>query len=236
MRASILIATCLVSSSALAFTCTKGALFAGNPTSSSGADRPADGTKLLEGPPFPYRTVAFSKGQLITHSGQEVWRAALADGKLHKVAGTEGSMQLVAGPCAKAKFANLAHLVVASDGSLFLSDQAANAILKITDPLGDKCTVVRWAGAARDITDGISPSRRPNAGNVDGPGDKAKLGTPQRLAIDAKDNVYFTEEDNAGIRRVANDEAHTVSTWAPTVAESGRQLSPTFMNGKVYVW
>ncbi|MBL8956561.1 MAG: hypothetical protein JNK82_37650, partial [Myxococcaceae bacterium] len=92
------------------------------------------------------------------------------------------------------------------------------------------------AGAAKDITDGISPSRRPNAGNVDGPGDKAKLGTPQRLAIDAKDNVYFTEEDNAGIRKVANDDAHTVSTWAPKVAESGRQLSPTFMNGKVYVW
>jgi len=218
-------------------TCSKGQLFAGNPLSSSGADRPADGTKLLEGTPFPYRTIAFSKGQLITHMGQEIWRASLSDLKLHKVAGTEGSMQLVSGPCAKARFANLAHMVVASDGSLFLSDQGANAILKVTDPLGEGCTVVRWAGAPKDIVEGISPSRRPNAGNVDGPGDKAKLGTPQRLAIDPKDNVYFTEEDNNTIRKVANDDAHTVSTLVSKVTEnSGTWLSPTFMGGKVYVY
>ncbi len=240
MRALLLLVS-LIPCSALAkdagLTCTKGALFAGNPSTSSGSDRPADGTKLLEGTPFPYRTIAFSKGQLITHMGQEIWRANLSDQKLHKIAGTEGALVLVSGPCAKAKFANLAHLVVASDGSLFVSDQTANAILKVIDPLGDGCTVVRWAGAPKDITDGISPSRRPNFGSLDGPGDKAKLGTPTRLAIDGKDNLYFWEEDNNTIRKVANDDAHTVSTLATKVTEnSSTSISTTFMNDKVYAW
>lgn len=217
--------------------CTTGSLFAGNPLHEDPAERPKDGTGLLEDPPFPHRQLVFSRGQVFTHMGQEIWRASLADKKLHRVAGAEGGMSLISGPCAKARFANIAHLALASDGSLFVSDQAANAILKVVDPLGDGCTVVRWAGAPKDLEGGISPSRRPNQGNVDGPGDKAKLGTPQRLALDPKDNVYFWEEDNNTIRKVANDAAHTVTTFAKNVTEgSGAMISQTFMGGKLYVW
>src|SRR5438552_2004718 len=59
------------------FTCTTATIFAGNPTHDDPMLRPADGTGLLADPPFPYRTVAFSNGQLITHDGQEIWRANL---------------------------------------------------------------------------------------------------------------------------------------------------------------
>lgn len=216
--------------------CSKVTLLAGNPTHGEPQERPKDGTGLLEDPPLPYRQVVFSKGQLISHTGSEIWRADLKDQKLHKVAGTEGGMALVSGPCAKARFGNIAHLAVASDGALYVSDQTANAILKVVDPLGAGCTVVRWAGAPKDV-ESLSPSSRPNAGNVDGPGDKAKLATPQRLALDGKDNLYFWDEDNNSIRKVSNDAAHTVSTFVSKLTEnSGALLSQTFLGGKLYVY
>src|SRR5512135_3819447 len=71
------------------FSCSTATLFAGDALYSNPADRPAEGTAILADPPFRYRTVVFSKGQMITHDGQEIWRADLADGLLHKVAGTE---------------------------------------------------------------------------------------------------------------------------------------------------
>lgn len=219
-------------------TCTTATLFAGNPLHDEPMLRPADGTGLLQDPPLLYRQVVFSNGQLITHVGQELWRASLSDKILHKVAGTEGNQALITGPCAQARFANIFHIAVASDGSLFVSDQTANGLLKVTDPLGDKCTVTRWAGVPKDIDSGLSPSRHTFTGNVDGPGDKARFGTIERLAIDPKDNVYAWDSDNESIRKIANDELHTVTTLVKKVPEKGssRLVSLAFMGGRVWAW
>src|SRR5437879_2412727 len=52
--------------------CTTATLFAGNATHNDPMLRPAEGTGLLQDPPFPYRTIIFTNGQIITHDGQEI--------------------------------------------------------------------------------------------------------------------------------------------------------------------
>jgi hypothetical protein len=221
------------------YSCTTGTLFAGNPVFMEPMMRPTDGTPLLQDPPFPYRTVVFSNGQMITHDGSEIWRANLSDGKLHKIAGTESADQaLVTGPCSGALFANIFHIALASDGSLFVSDQTANTILKVTDPLGANCRVSHWAGTPNDIQPGtITPSAPPNVGNTEGPGATAQFSLPERMAIDGSDNVYVWDNGNNSIRKIANDASHTVSTLVPNVvAGGGASLSEVFLGGKLYVW
>lgn len=220
------------------FSCTTGSLFAGNPLYDTPSDRPPDGTGIRSDPPFPYRTVVFSNGQMITHDGREIWRANLSDGKLHKLAGTESDSQaLVTGPCAGSRFANIFSLALASDGSLFVSDHTANAILKITDPLGSGCTVRHYAGTPVDIAPGdLDPGHPPNVGNVDGPGAMAKFGLPERMAVDGDDNVYVWDHGNDAIRKIASDTDRTVSTFAPDISDGGVLLSEVVLGGKLYVY
>ena len=60
------------------YRCTTGAVFAGNPTFPDPMMRPVEGAGLREGAPYNFRTVVFSQGQLISHSGQDLWRASLS--------------------------------------------------------------------------------------------------------------------------------------------------------------
>lgn len=219
------------------FACTTGALFAGNPLHPDPMQRPSDGTGLLEDPPFAYRTVVFSQGQVITHNGQEIWRASLTDKRLHKIAGTESGQALITGPCANARFSNIFHLVLASDGSLFVSDQTANTILKITDPLGAGCTVSHFAGTPMDIQPGIiNPNNPPNVGNVEGPGASAKFGLPERMAIDSNGNLYVWDNGNNSVRKITS--AGVVSTLVTNIGGpgGGAVMSETFLANKLYVW
>jgi hypothetical protein len=221
------------------YSCTTGTLFAGNPVNMDPMARPADGTMLLTDPPFPYRNIVFSNGQIITHDGQEIWRASLSDSKLHKVAGTESIGQaLITGACSGARFANIFGIALASDGSLFVSDQTANTILKITHPLDSTtCSVAHWAGTPMDIPDDgtITPDTPPNVGNVEGPGAMAMFGLPERLAIDGSDNLYVWDNGNDSIRKIANDASHTVSTLVMNLGKPA-SVSEAFLNGNLYVW
>jgi hypothetical protein len=223
---------------ATGFSCTAGKLFAGNPGYLTPDDRPTEGTAITEDPPFPYRMVVFTNGQMITHDGEEIWRASLADGKLHRIAGTESTNQaLITGPCAGARFANIFGIALAPDGSLFVSDETANTILKITDPLGASCTVSHYAGTPTDIADGdVSPDNPPNVGNVDAAGASAKFGLPERPAVDAAGNVYVWDNSNDSIRMIANDADHTVTTIATDVTAKGALATPVALGGKVYVY
>ncbi len=221
------------------FNCTTATLFAGNPLHTSPMMRPADGTGLLEDPPFAYRTIVFSNGQMITHNGQEIWRANLTDKKLHKLAGTESQQQaLITGACASARFANIFSIALASDGSLFVSDQTGNTILKVTDPLGAGCMVSHYAGTPMDIAaGGLNPNMIPNVGKTDGPGATAKFSLPERMALDSSDNIYVWDQANDSIRKIANDASHTVSTIATSIGSGGGSLlSEVFLDGKLYVW
>lgn len=226
-------------SSSGGFACTTGSLFAGNPLHDDPMARPAaDGTGMLEDPPLHYRNIVFSNGQLITHTGSDLWRANLTDKVLHRFAGVEGGQALITGPCSSARFANLFGMVLASDGSLFLSDQTANTILKVTDPLGPNCTVHHWSGTPMDVPSGITPVTPPNVGNVDGPGATAKFGLPERLTIDPQDNLYVWDNGNNSLRKIANDADHTTSTLAAKIGGDGggAALNQAFLDGKVYVY
>jgi hypothetical protein len=221
------------------FACTTATLFAGNPRHGTPSARPAEGTALLADPPFPYRNVVFSNGQMITHNGQEIWRANLTDGILRKVAGTESTRQaLVTGACRGARFGNIHGIALARDGSLFVSDQTGNAILKVTDPLGAGCTVSHYAGTPRDLPeDSFNPDRPPNVGNVDGPGATARFALPERMTVDGEDNLYVWDAGNNSIRKIASDSAHTVSTVTTRISvDGGGSLSLAYLNGKLYVW
>lgn len=220
------------------FSCTTGTLFAGHPAFDDPSKRPADGTGLREDPPFPYRMLVFSGNQVISHDGEELWRAALADGKLHKVAGTEQQQQaLITGRCGAARFANLFGIAAASDGSLFLSDQTANTILKVTNPLTADCTVSHYAGTPNDIPNGeVSSDNVPNVGNHDDIGSKATFGLPERPAVDADNNVYVWDRVNDSIRKIATDADHTVSTLVTHVSDDGSLVSLAVLGGQLYIY
>lgn len=222
---------------AASFGCATGMLFAGDPTFDDPSMRPTDGTGLLEDPPLHYRMLVFSSGQVISHDGQEIWRASLSDGKLHRIAGDESAEQaLITGPCAGARFANINGIALASDGSLFIVDQTANTILKMTHPLGADCNVSHYAGTPDDH-DFVDAGDPPNVGNVDGAGSMAKFGLPQRPAVDANDNVYVWDEGNDSIRKIASDADHTVSTFVDHVAGGmGALITPVAVGGNLYVY
>lgn len=200
------------------FECTRGTVFAGYPTFDSevGARaREGDPLRGVEGRPLLWRKVIFVGDYIVTVTGQEVWASDLsaASPTLFRVAGREEGPALADGPCDDARFANLMDVVADSQGSLFVMDQTANTILKITDPFDDEaCTVHYWAGTSFDIPS-ISPPSPPNVGYEDGPGLSAKFGLPGRMTIDESDNLYVWDENNAKIRKIANDAGHTVSTF-----------------------
>jgi hypothetical protein len=174
---------------------------------------------------------------MITHDGQEIWRADLSDGKLHRIAGDDSADQaLITGACAGARFANVSSITVASDGSLFVVDETANAILKMTHPLGADCAVSHYAGTPDDM-DFVDVGDPPNLGNVDGPGKVAKFRLPQRAAIDANDNIYVWDEFNDSIRKIASDADHTVSTLVENVAGGhGSLITSVALGGSLYVY
>lgn len=218
------------------YTCSSGSIFAGNPLHNDPMLRPAEGTGIKEDPPFPYRTVLFSSGQMITHDGQEIWRANLTDGKLHKIAGLEAGQGLITGPCASARFSNIFGIALAKDGSLFISDQTANTILKMTDPLGAGCMVSHYAGTPGEFMPGdIGPNTPPNVGEVEGAGATAKFKLPERMALDGDDNIYVWDHGNDSIRKIASDSAHTVSTLWKGIGGAA-VLHEVVLKGKLYVW
>lgn len=200
------------------FTCTTGTLLAGHPEHDAEVGVHAnegDPLRGVEGRPLGWREVIFVGNRLVTIVGQEVWSSDLSEATptVHRVAGRDGPGQsLLDGPCASARFANLQDVAADSDGSLYVMDQTGNAVLKITDPFDDAlCAVHFWAGTSTDTT-GITPDSPPNVGEVEGPGASARFALPGRMAIDAADNLYVWDEGNVSIRKIASDEAHTVST------------------------
>jgi hypothetical protein len=217
--------------------CTTAELFAGNPDDATNVQvRPAEGTGILDDPAFPYRNLVFTGNQIITHQGQEIWRVD-ANKTLRKIAGTESTQQaLTTGPCASARFSNIFGIALASDGSLFVSDQTSNAVLKITDPLGANCSVSHFAGSTADIAEGlINPENLPNQGNADGAGSGASFRGPERLSIDANDNLYLWDGGNDSMRKITP--AGVVSTLLTNVGDGGGSLmSQVVLNNTLYVF
>lgn len=107
------------------------------------------------------------------------------------VAGVAGTANAgsVDGPGLSARFNQPNHLVVAPDGSLYISDAGNNQIRKVSfDALGN-ATVSTVAGT------GVG-------GKVDGPGASAEFWTPQQIALDPSGNLVVADQINQAIRLV----------------------------------
>lgn len=197
-------------------TCSTGTLFAGNPSFNGEPNaRPASGSSLKADPPFHFQNLQFVNNTLYSRDAGELWAVdtSAASPVATRIAGknpTTSNYAFTAGPCATARFGWIKGIAPVSDG-LLVVDGLANAVLKVKDPTGPKCTVEYWAGTSAPKPE-FNPSNPPNAGDVDGPGLKAKLSTPGPIVTDDAGNAYVYDSDSRKIKKIANDADHTVST------------------------
>jgi hypothetical protein len=209
-------------------------LFAGNPAYEEPKDRAREGQGLRDDPPLAWRALVFVGDKLVTSTGQEIWFTDLAAAKpvLKRLAGVEDRVgqSLKPGPGRDARFGNIFGLALLADGSLVGADQTGNSIFEVTDPFGPNCAVKFVAGTTTAI-EGLSPGNPPNVGDVDGPGVNARFGLPQWPATIGND-IYFIDEANSKLKRVASDAAHTVKTIVKL--PSGTYYSMISLDGKLY--
>lgn len=209
-------------------------LFAGNPNYDEPKDRAKEGQGLRDDPPLAWRTIVFVGNKLVTTVGQEIWFTDLSEANpvIKRLAGKENrtGQSLNPGSGAQARFANIFGLAVMPDGSLVGADQTANCLFQVKDPFGPAATVTLLAGSTKPL-DSVSPGNPPNVGDVDGPGAQARFGLPQWPAVVGED-VYFIDENNLKIKKMANDAAHTVKTV--TKIPEGVYYAMITLNGKLY--
>jgi hypothetical protein len=162
----------------------------------------------------------------VTDTGNKLIRKITPDGVVSTLAGSLGSSGSVDGTGGAATFSGLRTIAVDSHGNLFVTDyptlnygtNTANAIRKIT-PAG---VVTTLAGS---LTQG---------GNVNGTGGAARFLKPAALAIDAQDNLYVLDLDNAAIRKITP--AGVVTTVPTTLVVDGGNTSVAVDgNGVLYV-
>jgi hypothetical protein len=216
--------------------CTRGSLFAGDPLYPDPQDRPTDGQGLLDTPPLLSRNLLFTGDLMVTHMGQELWKVDLSEGSptLDRFAGREALTQsLITGACEQARFANVMGLGLGPDGTLYVSDQTANAVLRITDPFGPDCTLHHMAGSSADY-ESLSPASVPNQGEQDGPGLQASFRGVERITVSDEGEVFVWDLGNGAIRKIAADEDRTVSTLLTGV--DGNVQAMTWLDGKLYLW
>lgn len=213
---------------------TKADLFAGNPNYDEPKDRAKEGQGLLDNPPLAWRALLFVGDKLVTNMGQEIWFTDLSADKpvIKRLAGKEDlkGQSLRPGPVAQARFANIFGLAQLPDGSLVGADQTANTIFQVKDPFGPNATVEFLAGTTQAL-ESVSPGNPPNVGDVDGPGNKARFALPQWPATVGND-IYFIDEGNSKLKKVASDAAHTVSTV--TKLPDGAYYAMISLNNKLY--
>lgn len=217
---------------------TKADLFAGNPNYNEPKERAKEGQGLLDNPPLGWRTLFFVGDKLVTTTGPEIWCTDMSAAKpvLKRLAGQEvrdNLESLKPGPAAQARFANLSGLALLPDGSLVSADTTGNTVFKVKDPFGPNATVEFLAGTIQAV-DGVDPTHPPNAGDVDGPGNKARFSGPQWPAVIGND-IYVLDEIEQGkvkVKKVAGGAAHPVSTIAQL--PEGVYYGMIALNGKLY--
>lgn len=124
-----------------------------------------------------------------------VLRRISSTGQVSTVAGKFNESGSTDGVGTAARFSHVGGMVVDSKGNLIVAD-AHNYVLRQVKPDG---TVTTLAGKAGEV------------GYVNGVGSAARMGSVRYLAIDAADNVYFTDWSHA-IRKLApNGEVSTVA-------------------------
>ena len=135
------------------------------------------------------------------------------------VAGT-GLPGINDGPATSATFLMPSGLARGRDGTLYISDEAAQRIRTLTP--GGRVTTLAGSGAIEP------PGLSVKGGYKDGPALQAQFDRPQGLAVAANGAVYVADERNACIRKI---EAGMVSTVAGVCAQ--RDNSAGFAGGRL---
>jgi hypothetical protein len=215
-------------------TCTTGVLFAGNPSYPTPADRPTEGTGLLEDPPLGWRGMTQRFDTLYTTNGRQVWSTDLSQASpvLHRVAGVEDNFAFRGGPCAEARFANATGIAMLVD-SLVVADPSANAVVQIDHPDGAGCTV-RYVAGTSEPQQSTNPFDPPNQGDADGPGASATFRLPRWPVVGPGDVIYVWDSGNHKVRSIAPDGPRTVDTVASVDADFTMQ-GMTMAGGKLYL-
>jgi hypothetical protein len=193
--------------------CKAGALIFGDPTY-KGNDKPNPvGQTVKQDPPLEWRGLVIAKGKVYTISGgsQEIWGGD-ASGVVKRLAGAQQprASKFADGRCADVRFLSVRGIAALKNGALVVADTNANAIRTITDPEGPGCTVTTIVGPQAAFDDAVS--KPPGPGDVDGAGKDAKLGAPEWVMTDDGGNIYFIDSLAGKLKKVAADDAHTVST------------------------
>ena len=123
-------------------------------------------------------------------------RKIAANGSVTTYAGTPGESGTIDGTGAAARFANPQGIAADSSGNLYVSENGAHTIRKIS-PGG---VVTTFAGTLYEV------------GDNDGTGTNAKFNSPHGLAVDHSGNVYVADSNNHAIRKITP--AGVVTTFA----------------------
>jgi hypothetical protein len=126
-------------------------------------------------------------------------RKVTADGAVTTLAGTAGDADCVDGTGNAALFIWPVGVAVDSGGNVFVADGQCNTIRRIT-PAGVVTTL------AGDPT---------QSGSTDGTGANASFSFPSGVAVDASDNVYVADMDNATIRKITPEGVVTTLAGNP---------------------
>ncbi|HEY0884083.1 MAG TPA: hypothetical protein VGE20_02305 [Ramlibacter sp.] len=142
----------------------------------------------------------------VADTGNHVIRKIGRDGVVTTLAGMAGQSDTADGVGGEARFDRPVAVGVDSSGNVYVADQAAHAIRKIT-PAGSVSTIAGSAGA----------------GFADGPGAQARFQSPSGIAVDGDGNAYVADSGNSSIRKITP--AGIVSTIA-----GGPFGTPAFSN------
>jgi sugar lactone lactonase YvrE len=123
-------------------------------------------------------------------------------GAVYRLA-ANGAATALSTPAGEASFNSPTNVAVDAAGNVFVANNRAHTILKIT-PAGVASVFAGKPGAA---------------GAVDGLGSDARFGTPLGVALDREGNLYVADKDNSNIRKITP--AGVVSTLAGTAGQSG---------------
>lgn len=138
-------------------------------------------------------------GSVYIGGGRNLWRVT-TDGIFHRVAGLAfDGFSGDGGQARDAAISNATRFALAADGSVYLSDMLNQRIRRI-DPNGIITTI------AGNGTIGFSGDG--------GPATQAQLNHPGDIVAAPDGNVYFADQDNNRIRRIATD--GVISTFAGT--------------------